>query len=58
MDFRLRSLWEVVAIAERGNHAGGGPAGVVAEELPERSGVADGGLEADVGGLRPGGGEN
>ena len=31
---------------------------MVAEKLPERAGVANGGLESDVGGLRPSGCQN
>lgn len=57
MDLRLGAFGQVLAAAERLDHAGGRAAGVVAEELPERAGITNGRLEADVRGLRPGGGE-
>jgi hypothetical protein len=51
VDFRVGTFWQMIAHAKRFDHADGGGAGVVAEKLPERSGVSYGGLEPNVSGL-------
>jgi len=51
MGLRVRPFRQVFALPERVNNAGGDGAGVIAEKLPTRAGVADVRLEADVRGL-------
>lgn len=58
MDFRVRAFGKVVALAECLDHPRCGGVGVIAEKLPERTGVTDGRLKPDVRRLRPGGGQN
>lgn len=57
VDFRVRAFGEVVAVAEGLDHRLSDGAGVVAEELPEGSGVTDRRLESDMRRLRPSGGK-
>lgn len=54
---RLGAFREMIATTEAFDHGIDGGVAVLLEEVPQRAGVADRGLEVNVGGLGPDGGE-